>query len=53
MNEISDVVIQQFKDLSKNVDVKISLSQWPCAVAILGICAAHMFSLWAKRAYCS
>ena len=33
----------------KNADIKITLEQWPCAVAILGICATYAFVSWVNR----
>ena len=33
----------------KNADIKITLEQWPCAVAVLGICATYAFVSWVNR----
>ena len=33
----------------KTADIKITLEQWPCAVAVLGICATYAFVYWINR----
>lgn len=33
-------------ELVKSADVKITLEQWPCTVAILGICMTCSFIAW-------
>lgn len=33
----------------KNAYIKITLEQWPCAVAVLGICATYAFVSWVNR----
>lgn len=36
-------------EVIKNADIKITLEQWPCAVAVLGICATYAFVSWVNR----
>ena len=33
----------------KNADIKITLEQWPCAVAVLGLCVTYAFVSWINR----
>lgn len=32
----------------ESADIKITLEPWPCAVAILGVCATYAFVSWLK-----
>lgn len=36
-------------DAIKTADIKISLEQWPCAVAVLGVCATCAFVAWINK----
>lgn len=36
-------------ETAKNADIKITLEQWPCAIAVLGICATYAFVSWVNR----
>ena len=36
-------------EASKIADIKTTLEQWPCAVAVLGICATYALVSWANR----
>ena len=33
----------------KVADIKITLEQWPCAVAVLGVCVTYAFVSWINR----
>ena len=36
-------------NIINSADIKITLEQWPCTVAVLGICATYAFITWANR----
>lgn len=36
-------------EVIKSADIKITIEQWPCAVAVLGICATYAFVSWVNR----
>lgn len=37
------------QDIVKSDNIKITLEQWPCTVAILGICATYAFVSWINQ----
>ena len=40
--------ITTVSDVVRNSNVNIRLEEWPCAVAILGVCATIAFVEWLK-----
>lgn len=41
--------INLLPEVLKSADTKFTLEQWPCTVAILGICATYAFVSWLNR----
>lgn len=35
--------------IAGRMDVSVRLEQWPCAVAIIGVCAAYVFLAWINQ----
>lgn len=47
MNEIMrNECCQVASEAVRSADIKITLEQWPCAVAILGVCMTYAFVVW-------
>lgn len=45
-NIITHEEIRCIAEALKGVDIKIRLEQWPCTVAILGVCATLVAMAW-------
>lgn len=39
---------ENISDAIRDVNVNISLEGWPCAVAVVGVCATVVFTGWLK-----
>ena len=44
-NEGSGIITE----VIKSADIKITLEQWPCTVAILGVCVTCAFIAWVNK----
>lgn len=48
-NSINEKGMDYISEAIKSIDIKITLEQWPCAVAILGGCATYAFVSWINK----
>lgn len=50
---MSDIIKKEGANLLsetvKTADIQITLEQWPCAVAVLGVCVTYAFVSWINR----
>lgn len=50
MNDVmKSEAITFWSDAAKSADIKITLEQWPCTIAVLGVCATYAFVSWINK----